>query len=104
MNKYYYKVTKRPERLPAHFLKEMDVQFAVCKRENVCHSFELYSEDFGVFLEESNNNHPSNIILTGFSQEHIDMFCRISKTRSNRCVYLNVQGLSPLILYGSARI
>lgn len=88
MNKYYYKVTKRPERLPAHFLKEMDIQFAVCKRENVCHSFELYSEDFGVFLEESNNNHPSNIILTGFSQEHIDMILPyIKNTVKSLCLF-----------------
>lgn len=71
MSKYCYKIIKRPEQLP-DCQKEMDMQLVVSKKEDIHHSLELYSDEMSFFFEELSNKYSSNLILTGFSQEHIE--------------------------------
>lgn len=87
MSKYYYRIVKQSEQLP-NCQRAMDVQFVVCKKEDVHHSVELYSDDIGILLEELSNRRPSNIILTGFLEEHIDVILPyIKNTVKSLCLF-----------------
>lgn len=72
MSKYMYSINKPPERMPCCEIA-MDMQLAVTKKENICHSFEKYSQDVEIFVDELQKGDLSNIILTGFLQKHIDL-------------------------------
>ena len=86
MSKYCYKITKHSEQLP-DCQTEMDVQLVVSKKDDIYHSYELYSDDMSIFFEELNNNHPVNIILTGFLQEHIEAILPYLKDVRALCLF-----------------